>query len=191
MISAVVLAAGASRRMGCPKPLVKLGCRTLLQHVISHLQAAAVDEIVVVLGHRAGAILPTLKGMGCRVVINDRYALGMSSSIQRGLLAVDPRARAVLITLGDQPDIPPEVVTGLLAAFDQGKGEIVVPVHGGRLGHPVLFGRRYWPELFDLQGDTGGREVLLRHSGSVHEIAVDAPGILCDIDRPEQLELRS
>jgi molybdenum cofactor cytidylyltransferase len=184
MISAVVLAAGASRRMGRPKPLVKLRGRTILQHVVANLRASQVDEIVVVLGYRAEEILPTLEGEGCRVVVNPDYDQGMSSSLRQGLGAVHHQAQAVLIILGDQPYISSGIIDLLLGEYDQGRHEIVVPTCGGQRGHPVIFSRKYWPELLSLEGDVGGREILHRHGSEVWPVEVGDPGILRDIDRP-------
>jgi molybdenum cofactor cytidylyltransferase len=160
----------------------------MLQHVVNNLMRADLDEVVVVLGHRAEQVFSTLRGLGCRVVINHQYALGMSSSIRRGLDAVHPFARAVLIALGDQPHIPPAVVDGLLEAYRQGRGEIIVPTCRGRWGHPVLFGRKYWRQLQALDGDVGGREILRRHARDLVEVEVDHPQILQDIDRPEDAD---
>ncbi len=186
-ISAIVLAAGRSRRMGRPKPLVSMGSRTLLQRTIDPLRAARVDEIVVVLGHRAEQILPTLRGLGCRTVINHRYRQGMSSSIQRGLQAIHPRAGAALVVLGDQPNIRPEIIDRLVESFQREEGSIVVPVFRGRRGHPVLFGRDLWPHLMALKGDVGGRELLGRYPRKVCQIEVDDRAVLLDIDRPEDM----
>ncbi len=184
-ISAIVLAAGASRRMGRPKPLVSLGGRTILQRTLDHLRTSRVDEIVVVLGHRAEDILPTLRGLECRVVINRRHALGMSSSIRRGLQAVHPRSRAVLLTLGDQPYIGSRVIDRLVEVSHRDKRSIVVPTFQGRRGHPVLFRREIWPRLQALTGDVGGKELLRRYPEDVCEVEVDDRGVLMDIDRPE------
>jgi molybdenum cofactor cytidylyltransferase len=185
MISAIVLAAGASRRMGRSKPMVSLGNRTILQRTLDHLRAARVDEIVVVLGHRAGEVLTTLQGMGCRVVINRQHDQGMSSSLRRGLQAVHPRSRAALIALGDQPFISPQIIDRLVEAFERDRRSIVVPIHNGQRGHPVIFGRDLWPRLESLSGDVGGKELIRQHSEDVLEVEVDDPGILMDIDRPE------
>ena len=180
----MVLAAGVSQRMGQPKPLFKLGHKTILQHVLANLRTSRVDEIVVVLGHRARQIVPILRKTGCNVVINPDYARGMSSSIRRGLCAVHPRAQAVLIALGDQPYIPAQVIDRLLSEYSRGDYQIVVPTYGGRRGHPVIIGREYWPELRALKGDVGGRDILRGHPGDVLEVEVSVPGVLADIDRP-------
>ena len=185
MVSAVVLAAGASRRMGQPKPLGKLGRKTILQHVLANLRASRVDEIVVVLGHKASQIASTLKGTGCKVVVNPQCTRGMSTSIRRGLSAVDSRARAVLIALGDQPYIPPGIIDLLLRKYGEQSRQIVVPTYRGQRGHPVIFGRKYWPELRALEGDVGGRDLLRHHSQDVLEVEVPVEGVLADIDRLE------
>jgi len=185
MISAVVLAAGLSRRMGRPKPLVKLKGKTILQHVLGNLRASGVDEIVVVLGYKAEEIFPTLEGEDFRVVVNPDYAQGMSNSLRRGLRAVDNQAQAVLIALGDQPRISSGIIKLLLRKYSQGSHQIVVPTCGGRRGHPVIFGRKYWPELLALEGDVGGREILRRHGDDVLAVEVADPGILQDIDGPD------
>jgi len=140
---------------------------------------------VVVLGHRAEDILPTLRGLECRVVINRRHALGMSSSIRRGLQAVHPRSRAVLLTLGDQPYIGSRVIDRLVEVSHRDKRSIVVPTFQGRRGHPVLFRREIWPRLQALTGDVGGKELLRRYPEDVCEVEVDDRGVLMDIDRPE------
>lgn len=170
--------------MGRPKPLVKLGRKTILQHVLTNLRASQVDEIVVVLGHRAEEIIPALKGTDCKIVVNPQYTEGMSSSIGRGLGAVDPRAQAALIALGDQPYIPPEVIDLLLRKYGEQNRGIVVPISGGQRGHPVIFGRKYWSELQALKGDVGGKELLQRHAEDVLEVEVPEEGVLVDIDSP-------
>ena len=184
MISAIVLAAGSSRRMGRLKPLISLGGRTILQQTLDHLRDSRVDEIVVVLGHRAEEVLPALRGLGCRVVINHRYHLGMSSSIRRGLQAVHPLSRAVMVVLGDQPHIGPEVIDRLVESFQRENRSIVVPVFDGQRGHPVIFGRQFWDRLQALRGDVGGRELLRRYPHEVCRVEVDDRSILTDIDRP-------
>lgn len=184
MITAVVLAAGTSRRMGRLKALIKLGHKTILQRALANLEASQVNEIVVVLGFKAQEIIPTLKGMRCQVVVNPQYTRGMSSSIRCGLSAVNPQAQAVLIALGDQPYIPPEIVDLLLRSYQEEDQKIVVPTCGGRRGHPVIFGRRYWPELRALKGDVGGKELLRRHAQHVLEVEVCQEGVLADIDTP-------
>jgi molybdenum cofactor cytidylyltransferase len=184
MVTAVLLAAGTSRRMGRLKALIKLGHKTILQHALANLEASQVNEIVVVLGFKAEKIIPTLKGMRCQVVVNPQYTRGMSSSIRCGLSAVNPQARAVLIALGDQPYIPPEIVDLLLRSYQEEDQKIVVPTCGGRRGHPVIFGRRYWPELRALKGDVGCKELLRRHAQHVLEVEVFQEGVLADIDTP-------
>jgi molybdenum cofactor cytidylyltransferase len=170
--------------MGRPKPLVKIGDKTILQQVLLNLRASAVDQVVVVLGHHARQVEGSLKGENCSVVINPRFAEGMSSSIRRGLGAIDQDADAVMIVLGDQPFISPDLIDRLLQEYADTERQMVVPICGGRRGHPVIFGRRYWPELCALRGDVGGRELFDRHADDLLEVAVADQGILLDIDHP-------
>jgi molybdenum cofactor cytidylyltransferase len=185
MISSVILAAGASRRMGRPKQLVRLGGKTVLRHVLDSVRASTVNEIVVVLGHNAKEVAATLAGGEHKIVINPQFSSGMSSSIRRGLGAVDARAEAVLIVLGDQPYVSTGIIDRLVQEYAAGSHQIVVPTCGGRRGHPVIFGRKYWPELQALRGDVGGKDLLRRHAEDVLEVEVEETGILVDIDRPE------
>ena len=185
MISAIVLAAGTSRRMGRPKPLVKMGDKTILQHVLINLRASAVDQVVVVLGHHARQVEQTLESENYCVVINPRFDEGMGSSIRCGLDAVDQDADAVMIVLGDQPFISPGLFDRLLREYVDTERQMVVPTCGGRRGHPVIFGRRYWSELRDLRGDVGGRELFDHHFDDLLEVEVADRGILLDIDRPD------
>ena len=109
----------------------------------------------------------------------------MSSSLRRGLSQVHPAARAVLIALGDQPYIPSEIIDLLVHRYEQGDHQIVVPTYHGQRGHPVIFGRKYWPELMALKGDVGGKALLGRHGRDVLEVEVPVRGVLMDIDEPE------
>lgn len=163
-VAGLVLAAGASTRMGRPKMLLPLGGGTVLSAVVAPLLVAGLERVVVVLGHaavevRLGARLP--EDQRLRIVVNDAWSEGMASSLRRGLAECGDAA-AVLVALGDQPGIDPGLVRRIVAAGRSGP-PLVVPVHGDRAGHPVLFGRALWDELRALAGDVGAREVVGRH----------------------------
>ena len=191
MIAVLVLAAGGSRRMGRPKMLLPLpGGRTVLATVVSRLLAAPVDRIVVVLGHeaaatRAGAGLPD----DARVMVLDNpdWPLGLSSSLKRGLLAC-PEADALVVALGDQPAVDPDVVRRLVEAWRKG-ARLAVPVRGepgdpapSHAGHPVLFDRSFRDELLALTGDVGARDVLRAHWDEAARIDASS---LPDLDTEE------
>jgi len=175
--AAIVLAAGAARRMGRPKLLLPYGGGTLLEAALRPLLASPLQDLVVVLGHaaedvrRAAGTAPRL-----RFVVNEGWAEGMASSLRAGLAACGD-SDAVLVALGDKLGVTTALVERILAAG--ASAPLVVPVVGGRSSHPVLFGRALYGELRALEGDAGAREVVLRHRGA----AVLVPGEpLHDVD---------
>jgi molybdenum cofactor cytidylyltransferase len=189
-ISALLLAAGIGERMGAAKQLLPVGGKRMVEASLHNLLASPVDEIVVVLGFAAAEIRPFVEGKErVRVVINPRFQDGMSTSIHAGLKAVAPRCAGILIALADQPFIPPEIINQLIERFAQGEKGIVLPVYAGQQGHPVIFDRkRYEQDLLALQGDVGGKEIVRNHLDDVLEVAVDSPGVVKDIDRPEDCQ---
>ncbi|HIE51782.1 MAG TPA: DUF433 domain-containing protein [Armatimonadetes bacterium] len=184
MISALVLAAGESRRMGTPKQLLPFGASTVLQAVVDALAAAGVEEIIVVLGHRAEEIAPTLAERPVEIVVNENYRKGMLSSVQCGLRAVSPEAEAVLVALGDQPRLSPETVRQLISAYRIHSPGLAVPVYRGRRGHPLLLRAKYRDEVFHLNPEIGLRELLHRHPEEVLLVAVESDEVLPDLDDP-------
>lgn len=188
MMSAILLAAGESRRMGRPKQLLAWQGRTLLQHALESLIDSDADEIVLVLGHEADLIRKSLPALPIKIVINPDYIQGMASSLRQGLLAMDPESEAFLVLLADQPGIGPEIINTLIRRFRQAdpKRGIVRPAYRGRQGHPVLISVRYLQEALQLQGDVGARRILLNHPGDVLEIEVDRDAVLRDIDTPKE-----
>jgi len=182
--AAVVLAAGGSSRLGRPKPLLPVGSGTLLAAAAAPLLEAGVPRVVVVLGCEAAAVraaagLPD----DPRLVwaINPAWAEGMASSLRCGLDACG-EAPAALVALGDQLGVSAALVSRILEAGGGHRHALVAPVWRGRVGHPVLFGRRFWPELRAQAGDKGGRDVLRRR----WEQVVQVPGEpLRDIDTEE------
>jgi molybdenum cofactor cytidylyltransferase len=184
-IAGIVLAAGASTRMGRPKMLLPLAGGTLLSVVVRALLDGGLSQVVVVLGPEADvvrrdAVLPDDGRL--RVVVNLEWREGMASSLRRGLSECG-LAEAALVTLGDQPGITAERVRRILAAWRPG-ASLVVPVHEGRSGHPVLIGRPLWAELQGLRGDVGAREVVKRH---LEEAILVSAEPLADVDTEEDL----
>lgn len=183
MIAAIVLAAGASTRMGRPKQLLPLRGGTVLATVVARLLAAPVDRVVVVLGREAEAIR---RGAGLpsdarlTVVVNESWPEGMGSSLRRGVEAC-AEADAVVIALGDQPGLEPRVVKRLVAAFRRGR-HLAVPVEGERRGHPVLFGRPLFPALLALRGDLGARDIVAGHWSEAARVPAK---LLADLDTEE------
>jgi molybdenum cofactor cytidylyltransferase len=185
MISAILLAAGESNRMGQPKQLLPFGQSTIVERTIDNLLNSAVSETIVVLGYRDEEIRKTIAGKPVKLVINPDYQQGMSTSIIAGLKQVDKRARAVLIALSDQPFVNSQTITSLVKAFIANNRGILIPVYQGRRGNPVIFTIKYKGELLNLKGDVGGREIIKRHPDDVLEVAVNCEGVLLDIDTME------
>jgi len=185
-VAAVVLAAGTSSRMGRSKLLLPWDDRTVIETIIARLVAARLAEIVVVIGHQADEVVGLLADLPVRLVHNPAYAEGeMLSSLQAGLRVLPATTAACLVVMGDQPMIEGKVIGRILAAYAEGRGDIVLPVYRGRRGHPVLIGQRFWPDLLALEGGAP-RDVIRRHPDHVIEIQVGTDSILRDIDTPEQ-----
>ncbi len=187
-ISAIVLAAGESRRMGRTKQLLPLEGKFLLQGALDSLQDSEVDDIVLVLGHEAERIRREVHAPRAKIVVNPDYPSGMTSSIRHGLAAVDKTADAFFITLGDLPGIRPAVYNRMIKEFERvhPTKSIIIPVYHAQRGHPVLFSMKYREETLCLSGDVGLREILLKHPEDILPIEVDTDAILTDIDTPEQ-----
>ena len=195
-LSGVILAAGASRRMGRPKQLLALAGRPLLQHVVDAAAASRLDEIVLVLGYaaeeiRAAITLPSR--LAVRIVVNPEPAEGQSTSLALGLRATDPRATAAAVLLGDQPHVTHALIDRVAEAFLAGDAPAARPVWrvqgGGRVpGHPVFLARRIWPEVERLSGDQGARALLAAHPEWLIEVAREGepPADIDDVDAYER-----
>jgi molybdenum cofactor cytidylyltransferase len=184
MIWAVILAAGQSERMGRPKMLLPFGRETLIEKIVAGVMKSRVDGIVVVLGARRGEIERRLQGYPVKPVFNPNFEKGMLSSVQRGLQALPGEARGALVVLGDQPLIPASVLDRLVDRFERRGRGIVLPVHLGRRGHPVLIDVKHKREIMALDPAVGLRQLLLRHPGDILEVAVRTPRVLKDVDNP-------
>jgi len=185
MISAIVLAAGESNRMGKPKQIMPLGESTILEQTIDNILSSIVDETIVVLGYKAEEVRKAIANRPVRVAVNPDYRQGMSSSIIAGLKLIDRRAQAVMVALGDQPFVDSQTINILIGAFVADDKGITVPVYRGKRGHPVIFDIRYKDELLALKGDIGGRAIIARHSEDVLEVSVNCEGVCIDIDTVE------
>jgi molybdenum cofactor cytidylyltransferase len=163
-VTGIVLAAGTSSRLGRPKQLLDLAGRPVLQHVVETLHSARVDEIVVVLGHRAEEIATAMPlSDRVRLATNPDFASGQSTSLRAGLLAAGDRSQAAVILLGDQPGMRAEAVTAVIEAWGSGRGPAVQATYRGVPGHPVLFDRSVWADLEGAEGDEGARGLLASH----------------------------
>ncbi|MEM8624898.1 MAG: molybdopterin-binding/glycosyltransferase family 2 protein [Pseudomonadota bacterium] len=187
-VSALLLAAGASRRMGGQDKLLEaVGDRTLLAHAASELLASGVDETIAVLRPGTPERAAALQGLGLRMLENARAEDGMGTSIAAGIAAIDPTADAVLIALADMPALTAEDHAKLLAAFDPAEGREIVRAAAadGTPGNPVLIGRRFFEPLGLLSGDAGARAILSEHAEFVTLVRLPGRRALIDLDTPE------
>lgn len=176
MISGLVLAAGRSTRLGAPKQLLELAGKPLLQHVIDACAASPLDEVVVVLGHAASEIAGALElPARARIVVNHDHPRGQASSLRVGLATAHPASEAVVILLGDQPGVTPELIGRALEAWRRSDAPILRSYFGDVPGHPVVAARSAWPLLAEAAGDEGARGVFARGSVDVAELRLDAP----------------
>jgi molybdenum cofactor cytidylyltransferase len=188
-IAAVVLAAGRSTRMGGANKLVaEIGERALVRIAAEAALASRADPVIVVTGHQRERIEAALAGLPVRFVHNPHFAEGLGTSVRAAIAAVPAEADGVVICLGDMPQVDAALIDALIAAFDPEKGALaVMPVIDGRRGNPVLWSRRFFPDLMAIEGDVGARHLIARYGEAVVEVPVAGKAALVDVDTPEAL----
>jgi molybdenum cofactor cytidylyltransferase len=189
MISAIILAAGESKRMGQPKMLLPWRDGTVLSHVISVFQNAGLGDICVITGSERERIESIAVGLRARCVYNAEYAnKEMLSSIQCGVRSMPDQTEAVLIGLGDQPQVQEGNVRRVCDAFTESASSIVVPSYQMRRGHPWLIARPLWNEFLKLQHPQTPRDFLKQCNDQINYVDVNDPNILSDLDTPEDYQ---
>jgi molybdenum cofactor cytidylyltransferase len=190
MIPVVVLAAGKSTRMGRPKATLRLNdADTFLTRIIRTFQAAQVDDVVVVLGHEAEAILKSVEqsGLSLRFVVNEQFESGQLSSVLAGLRAIDrPGVNAMLMTLVDVPLVSAATVRAVLQRYRSTSAPVVRPVRGALHGHPVLIDRSLFDEIRAADPRSGMKPVIRAHVSAAGDVEVEDEGAFSDIDTPEE-----
>src|SRR5437868_5524791 len=181
-VSAILLAAGQSRRMGAFKPLLSFGGRTVIETCVDNLRAAGVDEIVVVVGHRGAEVRARLQDGRLRFAVNEAAGSEMSVSIARGVAQLPTDAQAVLLALGDQPAVTPDIIRRVIETREQTGARLVVPEYEGRGGHPVLIDLAYRDELLQLDAERGLRALFERHRPEVQRVPISSPYVTRDMD---------
>ncbi|MEO6839332.1 MAG: molybdopterin-binding/glycosyltransferase family 2 protein [Bradyrhizobium sp.] len=188
-ITAVILAAGRSTRMGGPnKLLAELSGKPLVRTVTEQALASGASGVIVVTGHQAAEVEKALAGLKVKFVHNPDFAAGLASSVKSGIAAVPADADGAVVCLGDMPLIDARLIDRLIEAFAPDRGNLIaVPVSDGRRGNPVLWSRRFFDELMALDGDIGARHLIAKHNQAVAEVPVEGHGAFLDIDTPEAL----
>jgi xanthine dehydrogenase accessory factor len=187
MISALVLAAGASSRLGEPKPLVDLQGRPMLARVLAAVAESRVAETIVVIGSASDRVRGAIPPDGARWVENPAFAEGMSSSLKAGVAALSAESEAFFVVLGDEPFVQPATYDALIAARERSGAWVIVPSYQGVRGNPVLIDRTLVGEVDAITGDRGCRALRLRHPEETVEVPVDDPGVLIDLDTAEDI----
>jgi len=186
LITAIVLAAGKSERIGRPKPLLPMGDGTpFLTAILETMTGTAVDEVRVVVGHQAEQVID-LGGLVRHVIVhNKEFERGMLSSVQAGIRALPHGTTAFLLWPVDQPLVRADTVDQIIDTWKQGHALVVVPVHRGKRGHPTLFSAKLSQELLRAPESEGARAVVHAHEKTLVEVEVDDAGIVTDIDTPQ------
>jgi molybdenum cofactor cytidylyltransferase len=188
-IAAVVLAAGRSTRMGGPNKLLeRLGGRPLARIAAEEALASRASEVIVVTGHQRREVEKALAGLPVRIVHNPDFAEGLGTSLKAGIMAVPADADGAIVCLGDMPQVDASLIDRLIGAFDPERGAlVVVPTFQGKRGNPVLWARRFFPDLMTIEGDVGARHLIGRYGEAAVEIPVDGKGAFVDVDTPQAL----
>jgi len=173
--------------MGRPKLLLELEGRPIIRHAVERVISAGIRQVFVVAGPGQGALARALEGLPVRFVVNPTPEVGQGSSVSVGIHSLPAGTTAVLIALGDQPGVPPEVIPALLDALKTPGKTIAAPRYADGLGNPVLFAASVFPEMLALPGDRGARAVVERDPSrlAVVDIRSRMPR---DIDTPEDYE---
>jgi molybdenum cofactor cytidylyltransferase len=185
---AIILAAGESRRMGQPKQLLPFDGKTMLECVIDAVASPRVDEIRVVLGYKADEIAAKIAHTSCKIVKNDRYPLGMFTSMQAGLRELPKKTRVVMLAVCDQPRLKRETVETLIEKFEKGRHKILIPSYNGRQGHPPLLRAEYANEILAMDESMTLKHFYAKHADDIARLVVEDEGVLIDIDDRETYE---
>jgi molybdenum cofactor cytidylyltransferase len=188
-VAAVILAAGRSSRMGGEnKLLAELGGKPLVRIAAEQALASRARPVIVVTGHQRDKAEAALSGLDVRLVHNPDFASGLGASLRTGVAAVPADNDGAVICLADMPQVGAALIDRLIAGFDPDKGAlVVVPTVDGKRGNPVLWSRRFFPELMAIEGDIGGRHLIANYAEVVTEVPVTGNGAFLDIDTPEAL----
>jgi molybdenum cofactor cytidylyltransferase len=188
-VAAIVLAAGRSTRMGGPnKLLAEIGRRPLVRIAVEEALASRAKPVIVVTGHQREEVENALSGLSVRVVHNPDFAQGLGGSLKAGIAAVPADRDGAIVCLGDMPQVNAGLIDRLIAAFDPDRGAlVVVPTFEGKRGNPVLWSRRFFPDLMGIDGDVGARHLIGSYGEAVVEVPVYGKAALVDIDTPEAL----
>jgi len=171
--------------MGRQKLLLPWGKTSIIGHIVDQLLHSSLDSVVVVTGHSKTAVTEELVDRPVTLAHNPDYASGMLSSVRCGIRATPEHCQAALVALGDQPMVETSLIDRMIAAFKATDKQILVPLHRGKRGHPLLFASCYFNEILTQFDNTGLRGLLKAHPQDIRALELSMPTVLGDIDRPE------
>lgn len=180
--AAILLAAGKSRRMGSCKQLLPLGGRTVIARCLDTLLAGGISKIVVVIAAAGDRVAAAVENYPLRIVVNPEEGGDMASSVQCGRGALPATSSGVIVALCDYPLVAATTISSLLTAHAESPDHIIIPCHRGERGHPLLFPRAV---LEELAGPLTLRDLVRREPARIRYLAVEDPGVLLDMDTPE------
>src|SRR5438132_10355834 len=184
-VDAVVLAAGLSRRMGQPKPLMQVNRRSFLEQAIHTLREGGCRYVVAVLNGEDDWADRLADVAGAAVVLNEDLSSEQLDSLRLGVRALPEDSAAVAVLPVDFPLVRPATVAALVHSFDKSPAPLIRPVYKGAPGHPTIFARALYDDLMHAHGAQGARDVVAAYAGEIRNIEVDDEGVIIDIDTPE------
>ncbi len=185
-IEIIILAAGESKRLGKPKQLLEFHGQTLISRTIETALRVNSNNVSVVLGANAEKIKKEIENFPVKICVNENWQNGMASSLKSGLENLDAEIDAVIIMLGDQPLIEARHIKSLIDKFEQTRNPIIAAIYKNTNGVPALFTKKFFPELLQLEGDTGAKKLIQKFIDLVE--SVEMPEAAIDVDTPEDFQ---
>lgn len=189
MITAIILAAGYSKRFGRNKLLEPIAGKPMIRWTVEATLNSMINEVVVVLGFEAERVYEVIKDLKCRVMVNPEYDVGMSSSVKCGVRSIMSRSEAAVIIPGDYPFIEVETINNVIEKYRETHAPIIIATYNGRRGHPILIGRELFQEVLEINEENMGLKAVIRkYENEIVYADAKGMGAITDIDSPEDLE---
>ena len=190
MVTGVILAAGQARRMGQPKQLLSLGGQSMVWHVVATACRADFHEVIVITGAYGDQVAEAIKGLPVKIINNEQWADGQSTSVKKAVQSVNPKSQAVAFLLADQPLIDVGLLNEVIATYLATKSSIIMPRTLNKPGNPVLFDLGVWRSaLLELSGDEGARQIIKKNQGCIQYVESLDGEMFFDVDTPAEFEL--
>jgi molybdenum cofactor cytidylyltransferase len=183
-VAGILLAAGTSSRMGSNKLVFELNGESVLRGAARRALAGGLSPLLVILGHQPDEARREIEELPCRSVLNPLYEQGIRTSLESGVKAVPPAARAAMVLLADMPFVSPEMIAAMIARYRASAAPLVISDYEGVHAPPMLYDRSLFPELLAMTGEGCGRQVVKSHRGEAEVLSWPAAA-LADLDVPD------